>query len=53
MEGISKLWLKLEGISVKAKLGVEWPSSAIQITLNGWLSDHGLITNSGVIPEGI
>ena len=35
MEGISELWLKLEGSSVKAKLRVEWPSLAIQITLNG------------------
>ena len=41
IEGISELWLKPEGICVKTKLGVEWPSPAIQVTLNGWLSDHG------------
>ena len=41
MEGISELWLKPESSSIKAKLGVEWPSPVVQITLNGWLSDHG------------
>ena len=41
MEGISELWLKPKGSFVTAKLRVEWPSPAIQITLNGWLSDHG------------
>ena len=45
MEGISELWLKPESSSVKAKLGVEWPSPKIQITLNGWLSDHRTFDN--------
>ena len=41
MEGVPELWLKSESGCVKAELGVKWPSPAIQITLNGWLSDHG------------
>ena len=45
MEGILELWLKSESSCVKAKLGVEWPCPAIQITLNGWLSDHGTSDN--------
>ena len=45
MERIPELWLKPEGSCVKAELGVEWPSPAIQITLNGWLSDHGMSDN--------
>ena len=45
MEGISELWLKPEGSCVKTKLGVEWPSPTIQVTLNGWLSDHGIPDN--------
>ena len=45
MEGISELRLKSESSCVKAELGVEWPSPAIQITLNGWLSDHGTSDN--------
>ena len=45
MEGISELWLKLESSSVKAKLGMEWPSPVVQITLNGWLSDHEMPDN--------
>ena len=45
MEGILELWLKPESSSIKAKLGVEWPSAAIQITLNGWLGDHGTPDN--------
>ena len=45
MEGILKVWLKSESSCVKAKLGVEWLSPAIQITLNGWLSDHGTSNN--------
>ena len=54
MEGIPKLWLKSESSYLKAKLGVEWPCPAIQITLNGWLSDHGrLITTLAVMPKGI
>ena len=42
MEGVLELGLKSESGCVKAELGVEWPSPAIQITLNGWLSDHGM-----------
>ena len=45
MEGILKVWLKSESSCVKAKLGVECLSPAIQITLNGWLSDHGTSNN--------
>ena len=41
MEGVPELRLKSESGYVKTKLGVEWPSLAIQITLNGRLSDHG------------
>ena len=41
MEGVPELGLKSESGCVKAELGVEWPSPAIQITLNGRLSDHG------------
>ena len=45
MEGIPELWLKSESSCVKAKLGVERPCPVIQITLNGWLSDHGTFDN--------
>ena len=41
MEGVLEVWLKSKSSCVKAELGVEWPSPAIQITLNGGLSDHG------------
>ena len=41
MEGVPKLWLKFESGCVKVELGMEWPSPAIQITLNGRVSDHG------------
>ena len=54
MEWVYEHWLKLEGLSIKTKLKMEWLSSKIQVTLYGWLSDHGpLIITSGVIPEGI
>ena len=42
MEGVPELGLKFESGCVKVELGVEWPSSVIQITLNGRLSDHGM-----------
>ena len=41
MEGVPELWLKSKSGCVKAELRVEWHSPAIQITLNGRLSDHG------------
>ena len=41
MEGVPKLRLKSESGYVRTQLGVEWPSPAFQITLNGRLSDHG------------
>ena len=40
MEGIPELKLKSESGYVKTELGMEWPCLAIQISLNGWLSDH-------------
>ena len=45
MEGILELGLKSKSNCVKAELGVEWPCPAIQITLNGWLSDHWTFDN--------
>ena len=45
MEGIPELGLKFESSCVQVELEVEWPSLAIQITLNGWLSDHGTSDN--------
>ena len=45
MEGVPELGLKSESGCVKAELRVEWPSPVIQITLNGWLSDHGMSDN--------
>ena len=41
MEGVPELELKSESGCVEADLRVEWLSPAIQITLNGRLSDHG------------
>ena len=43
MKGVLELGLKSESGCVKVELGVEWPSPAIQITLNGRLSDHGTL----------
>ena len=40
MEGVPELRLKSESGCVKTELGVEWPSPAVQITLNGRLSEH-------------
>ena len=42
MEGVPELGLKSESGCVKAELRVEWSSLAIQITLNGRLSEHGM-----------
>ena len=41
MEGVPELRLKSESDYVKTEIGVEWPSPAVQITLNGRLSEHG------------
>ena len=41
MEGVPEIRLKSESDCVKTELGVEWPSPAVQITLNWWLSEHG------------
>ena len=38
---LPKPGLKFESGCVKTELGVEWPSPAVQITLNGRLSEHG------------
>ena len=40
MEGVPELGLESESGCIKIELEVEWPSPAVQITLNGWLSEH-------------